>query len=47
VALVVTPVLAKKVTRLEFFIGHKETFESGMHPFIFNQLSAKERHQAS
>ena len=42
-----TPVLAKKVTTLNFVTGNREAFESGMHPFIFNQYSPKERHQVS
>ena len=46
-ALIVTPTLAKKVTTLEFVMGKKEALESGMHPFVFNQHSAAERHQAT
>ena len=42
----VTPFLAKKVATLEFLMGNKEVLESGMHPFVFSQHSASERHQA-
>lgn len=42
----VTPFLAKKIATLEFTMGNKEALESGMHPFVFNQHSASERHQA-
>ena len=28
-------------------MGNKEALESGMHPFIFNQHSEAERHQAT
>ena len=45
-SLVVTPFLAKKIATLEFTMGNKEVLEAGMHPFVFSQHSAAERHQA-
>ena len=45
--IVVTPTLVKKVTTLDFMMRNKQSLESGVHPFTFNQHHAEERERAS
>ena len=45
--LIVTPSHVKKVAALEFRMTNRESLETGMHPFIFNQHTEAEQERAS
>ena len=45
--IVVTPTLVKKFTTLDFMMRNKQSLESSVHPFTFNQHHAEERERAS
>ena len=47
ISIIVTPTLVKKITTLEFVMRNKQSLESGVHPFTFNQHHAAEREQAA
>ena len=43
--IIVTPTLVTKITMLEFMTRNKQSLESGVHLFTFNQHHAEEREQ--
>ena len=45
--IIVTPTLVKKIKTLEFVMRNRESLETGVHPFTFNQHHAEERERAS
>lgn len=47
ISIIGTPTLVKKITTLEFIQRNKQSLESGVHPFTFNQYHAAERDQAA
>jgi len=47
ISIIITPTLVKKITTLEFVMRNKQSLESGVHPFTFNQHHAVEREQAA
>ena len=46
-SIIITTTLAKKITTLEFIIRNKQSLESGVHPFTFNQYHTEKREQAA
>ena len=46
-SIIVTPTLVKKITTLEFVLRNRQSLETGVHPFTFNQHHAKERERAA
>ena len=45
--IIVTPTLVKKISTLEFIMRNRQSLESGVHPFTFNQHHEEEREQAA